>query len=78
MRGYNILPIYFTKAWDTEELKELSVFMKYVLDLSLIDKSLRLYGFQENLGYDSSLINNSLFIDVDGEVYFSDFVSTFS
>lgn len=78
MRGYNILPVYFTKQWNTEQLKELSIFMKYVLDISLEDKTLRLYGFQENLWYDSSLINNSLFIDVDGKLYFSDFVSTFS
>jgi hypothetical protein len=49
MRGYNILPVYFTKQWNTEQLKELSIFMKYVLDISLEDKTLRLYGFQENL-----------------------------
>jgi hypothetical protein len=51
--------------------------MKKVLDLSIQDTDLRLYWFQENKGYDASLINPSIFIDVDWEVYYSDFVSTF-
>lgn len=77
MRGYNFLPIYFTKPWNNNQLKEFSIFMKSVLDLSLDDNSLRLYGFRENKGYDASLINPSIFIDVDGKIYYSDFVSTF-
>jgi hypothetical protein len=51
--------------------------MKKVLDLAIIDNTLRLYWFQENKGYDTSLINPSIFIDVDGKIYYSDFVSTF-
>jgi len=52
--------------------------MKYILDASLQDDSLRLYGFQENKGYDTSLANNTLFIDIDGKIYYSDIASTFS
>jgi len=77
IRGYNFLPIYFTKPWDHSQLKDFSVFMKWVLDLSLNDDTLRLYWFRENKGYDASLINPSIFIDVDAKVYYSDFVSTF-
>ena len=77
MRGYNFLPVYFTKSWEDLELKKLAAFMKKVLDLSIQDNSLRLYWFQENKGYDTSLINPSIFIDVDGKIYYSDFVSTF-
>ncbi len=78
MRWFNILPVYFTQSWSRENLKGLSTVMKNILDLSLKDSSLRLYGFKENLGYDTSLANNTIFIDVDGEVYFSDLASTFS
>ncbi len=77
MRWYNFLPIYFTKPWNNSQLKDFSVFMKWVLDLSIRDDSLRLYWFRENKWYDTSLINPSIFIDVDGKIYFSDFVSTF-
>jgi hypothetical protein len=51
--------------------------MKYILDTSLQDDELRLYGFQENAGYDTSLANNTFFIDVDGKIYYSDMVSTY-
>jgi hypothetical protein len=43
MRGYNILPVYFTKPWNEDQLRQLSVFMKKVLDLAIIDNTLRLY-----------------------------------
>ncbi len=77
MRWYNFLPIYFTKPWNNSQLKDFSIFMKWILDLSIQDDTLRLYWFRENKGYDASLINPSIFIDVDGEIYYSDFVSTF-
>jgi len=48
MRGFNILPVYFTKEWKKENLENLSKLMKYILDTSLSDRTLRLYGFQEN------------------------------
>ena len=51
--------------------------MKEILALTSQDTYLRLYGFQENSGEKTSLSNNTLFVDVDGEVYFSDMVSTF-
>lgn len=78
MRGFNFLPVYYVKAWEKEQLKALAVMIKSILDLSFEDTTLRLYGFQENTGYDSSLFNNVLFIDRDGSIYFSDIVSTFS
>lgn len=78
MRGFNILPVYFTQEWSDIQLSDFSSMMKTVLDTSLKDESLRLYGFKENLWYDTSLANNTIFIDVDGEVYYSDITSTFS
>ena len=78
MRGFNILPVYFTQPWTKKNLKDLSDTMRYVLDTSIVDNSLRLYGFQENKGYDTSLANNTIFIDVDGSLYYSDIASTFS
>lgn len=78
MRGFNILPVYFTQPWSKENLQSLSMVMKRILDTSLTDASLRLYGFQENKWYDTSLANNTLFIDIDRNIYFSDMVSTFS
>lgn len=75
-RWFNILPVYFTKSWEKENLEQLSKIMKYVLDLKLKDNSLRLYWFQENLWTGSSLINNTIFIDIDTKVYYSDIVST--
>lgn len=78
MRGFNILPVYFTQEWTDTQLSSFSSMMKSILDRSLTDQSLRLYGFKENLWYDTSLANNTIFIDVDGEVYYSDITSTFS
>jgi len=77
-RWFNILPVYFTKIWDKNNLQELSKIMKEILDLSLKDKKLKLYGFQENLWEETSLVNNTIFIDVDTKVYYSDIVSTFN
>ena len=77
-RGFNILPVYFTKPWSQENLGNLSIIMKVILDLAHKDPTVKLYGFQENEWYDTSLVNHSLFIDIDGEVYYSDMVSTFS
>lgn len=77
MKWFNILPIYFTKVWENDELKNFSKMMKKILDLSMKDKNLRLYGFTENNGERSSLINNSFFINTNLEVFFSDFPSTF-
>jgi hypothetical protein len=77
MKGFNILPVYFTKKWQKSDLIVLTRVMKNILDLSLKDKELRLYGFTENLGEKSSLINESLFIDSNNKLYYSDFVSTY-
>lgn len=77
MRGFNILPVYFTQKWEKEDLTNLSQVMKNILDISLKDKSLRLYGFTENLWEKSSLINESLFINSENKLYYSDFVSTY-
>jgi len=52
--------------------------MKHILDASISDTSLRLYWFQENSWYYTSLANNTIFIDVDGKIYYSDMASTFS
>jgi len=76
-KGFNILPVYFTKSWSKKNLESLSSIMKYILDLSLEDKKLRLYWFRENLGEDTSLANNTFFIDIDNNIYYSDIVSTF-
>lgn len=76
-RWFNILPIYFTKIWSKDNLLDLTNVMKYILDLSITDKNIKLYGFMENLGYDTSLINNSIFIDNYWKIYYSDIVSTF-
>ena len=78
MRGFNILPVYFTQSWSKKNLADLSHIMKSILDLSLRDTSLRLYGFMENAWYDTSLANNTIFIDIDGKIYYSDMASTFS
>jgi sulfatase maturation enzyme AslB (radical SAM superfamily) len=77
LKWFNILPVYFTKVWGKEHLHKLAEAMKHILDISLEDKELRLYGFQENAGYDTSLANNTFFIDVDGKIYYSDMVSTY-
>lgn len=77
-KRFNILPVYFTKDRSKLNLTSLAFYCKKILDLSLKDKNLKLYGFKENNWEKTSLINNSLFIDVDWNIYFSDIVSTFS
>lgn len=77
MKWYNILPVYFTKIWEKDELEKFAKMMKKILDLSLKDKNLRLYWFYENSWENFSLINKSFFINTDLEVFFSDFPSTF-
>jgi hypothetical protein len=56
----------------------LSKIMKEILDLSLEDNSLKLYWFQENLWEELKLANNTIFIDIDWKIYYSDIVSTFT
>ncbi len=77
-RWFNILPVYITKIWTEENLKVLSKIMKEILDLSLIDKTLKLYWFQENLWEELKLANNTIFVDIDSKIYYSDIVSTFT
>lgn len=74
-KNFNILPVYFTKPWDKNNLKNLSFIMSKILDMSIFDNKLKLYWFCENNWEVVSLINNSLFIDVDLWVYYSDIVS---
>ncbi|MDD4151433.1 MAG: radical SAM protein [Candidatus Gracilibacteria bacterium] len=75
-KNFNILPVYYTKIWNDDDLVGLSKIMKIILDKSIIDKSIKLYGFQQNLGYNNSLLNKSIFIDIDLKIYYTDFVST--
>lgn len=75
-KNFNILPVYYTKTWSDEELVWLSKTMKIVLDKSLIDNKIKLYWFQQNLWYNNSLLNKSIFIDMDLKLYYTDFVST--
>lgn len=75
-KNFNILPVYFTKTWEDIDLENLSKMMKIILD-DFLKKDIFLYWFQQNEGYNSSLVNNSLFIDIDLKIYFSDFVSTY-
>lgn len=77
MRGFNILPVYYVRVWTKDQLRELSSNMKELFSFFEKDSSIRLYWFQENGWYDSSLFNNVLFINIDGNIYFSDLVSTF-
>lgn len=76
-KNFNILPVYFTKKWSKNNLLNLSKVLKKIIDLSIIDSSIKLYWFQSNNWYNSSLINDSLFIDTTLNIYYSDFVSTF-
>lgn len=73
---FNILPVYFTQAWSYLQLKDFSQMMKKILHQQIAGR-ITLYWFQKNEGYYPSLVNDSFFVDVDGKVYFSDFVSTF-
>ncbi|MFA5917168.1 MAG: radical SAM protein [Candidatus Gracilibacteria bacterium] len=75
-KNFNILPVYYTKIWDKKNLLDLTNKMKKILDQSLIDKTIKLYGFQDNSGYNKSLVNDSIFIDIDLNIYYSDFVTT--
>lgn len=75
-KNFNILPVYFTKIWSKENLLILSNIMKKILDLSLLDKEIKLYWFQNNSWYNSSLINKSLFINSDLNIYYSDIIAT--
>lgn len=75
-KNFNLLPVYFTKIWTKDNLVLLSQYTKNILDVSLLDKKIKLYWFQSNSWYNSSLINESLFIDIDLWVFYSDFVST--
>lgn len=75
-KNFNILPIYFTKEWLKENLLILSSVMKKILDLTSLDSDIKLYWFQSNSWYNSSLINESLFINIDLNIYYSDIVST--
>lgn len=77
LKWFNILPVYFTKSWSKKNLKYFSVIMKEILDLSIQDKALKLYWFMENMWERTSLINESLFIDTNGNIYYSDIVSTY-
>lgn len=76
-KNFNILPVYFTKKWSKDNLLNLSKVLKKIIDLSIVDSSIKLYWFQSNNWYNSSLINDSLFIDTNLNIYYSDFVSTF-
>ncbi|MDD2566151.1 MAG: radical SAM protein [Candidatus Gracilibacteria bacterium] len=69
---YNILPVYYTKEWNKKNLLALSENIKNILNFNL-----DYYGFQQNEGYVSSLINESFFIDTDSKIYYSDIVSTY-
>ncbi|MFK7780293.1 MAG: radical SAM protein [Candidatus Gracilibacteria bacterium] len=75
-RLFNILPVYFTKNWKRENLENLSQMMKEILNLSLKDNNLELFGFQKEKGEESKLSYNTFFINIDSKIYFSDIVST--
>jgi sulfatase maturation enzyme AslB (radical SAM superfamily) len=75
-KNFNLLPVYFTKFWNKENLENLSKVLKKIIDLSVEDKEIFLYGFQKNNGYNYSLTYNSIFCNYDWCAYFSDFVST--
>jgi len=72
--NFNLLPIYFTKAWEKENLISLSKVLKNIIDFSLKDNKIHLFGFQKNNGYNASLVDKALFIDLDGKIYYSDIV----
>lgn len=74
--NYNILPIYFSKQWEKVHLKNFWRIMKQILQTALENDDIQLYWFQKNNWYNASLSNESLFIDIDWWVYYSDFVCT--
>lgn len=76
-KNFNILPVYFTADWTSIDLKLFSSVMKQILEIALKDKDVSLYWFQENMWLTTSLSNNTVFVDIDGRVYYSDMVSTY-
>lgn len=76
-KNYNILPVYYTKKWSKHQLLCLSKVLKIIVDASIDDPEINLYWFQLNNWYNNSLMNDSLFIDTDANLYYTDFVSTF-
>lgn len=74
--NFNLLPIYQTLARDKENLKLFSNILKNIIDLSIENKNIFLYGFQKNNGYNVSLTYESIFCNCDGKVYYTDFVSS--
>jgi len=76
-KNFNMLPVYFTKNWEKNNLQNLSLIMKKILDLSLKDTSLKLYWFQKKSWEESQLSYNTFFINIDWNIYFSDIVSTY-
>lgn len=76
-KNFNLLPVYFIKNWEKENLLDLSnMIKKIILDKSLIDIDIKLYWFQDNNWYNALLTYSSVFIDIDLKIYYSDFVST--
>lgn len=75
-KNFNILPVYFTKIWWKKNLLNLSNFLKRIIELSLSDSRIKLYGFQKNNWYNYALTYSSLFLDLDFNCYYSDFIST--
>lgn len=47
-KNFNILPVYYTKVWQKEDLLNFSKIMKNILDLTKEDNRLKLVWFQEN------------------------------
>lgn len=76
-KNFNILPVYFTKIWNKDDLSNLSVIMKKILDKFIENKDIKLFWFQNNSWYNASLTYDALFIDIDQKIYYSDFVSTY-
>ena len=74
--NFNILPVYFTQNWSDKNLRSLSNVMKVILDKNLKNKEINLYGFQQNNWYKASLIDNSIFIEIDWNIFYSDIVIT--
>lgn len=75
-KNFNILPVYFTKNWIKKDLLELSFSLRQIIEVSLKDGEMKLYGFQKNNWYNYALTYPSLFLDIDSNIYYSDFVST--
>lgn len=76
-RKFNLLPVYFTKPWRKDNLLLLSNMLKQIVDFSLYNTDIDLFGFQKNTWYNTSLVDNAFFIDIDGKIYYSDIVATY-